>query len=228
VQQIMRRAVPLSGRPRGFLADALYRILDSPYVYNVAQNVLAPGVHHRFTRAFRETAARLPAARRILDVGCGPSSWLWRVGLQPVGLDITWSYAARFGATGSRVVTASSAAIPFATGSFDQAWCIGLLHHLSDDDARRTLAEMRRVTDGGGSVVIADAVLPRSAWRRPVAYVLRKLDRGGRVRTEAQHRALLGDGWSVTRILMAYNGLEATIAVHPALAAAGSSRRRTA
>lgn len=202
----------VSGRGRGAVGDTLYRVLDHPKVYELAQVLLAPGQHHRLTDAFRTMAARLPAARDILDVGCGPSSWLWRLGLHPVGLDITHSYSARFAAAGEPAVTASATAIPFAAETFDQTWCFGLLHHLSDEDAKRTIAEMRRVTRDGGAMVIMDAVLPESAWRRPLAYLLRKLDRGGRVRTEAHHRALLGEHWQVTRELMAYNGLEVTIA----------------
>ena len=203
----------VSGRPRGRALDTVYAVLDAASIYNLAQVVLAPGQHARLTRVFRATAARLPGGSPVLDVGCGPVSWLWRLGMHPVGLDITSSYTVRFAAAGEPAVTASSTAIPFADNSFAQVWCFGLLHHLSDDAAQATVAEMRRVTSPGGAIVIMDAVLPRSPWRRPLAYALRKLDRGGRVRTEAQHRALLGDGWTVTREAMAYNGLEVTVAV---------------
>jgi ubiquinone/menaquinone biosynthesis C-methylase UbiE len=191
----------------------IYRILDRPWVYDLAQLLLAPGQHSLLTRIFRETANDIPRARRVLDVGCGPASWLWRIGARPVGLDLAVSYVSHYARTDPRTVAASSAAIPFAAGSFEQSWCFGLLHHLSDDDARRTLDEMRRVTAPGGTLVVMDAVLPRSPWRRPLAYILRKLDRGGCVRSESDHRALLGEGWSVRRALMAFNGLEVTIAV---------------
>ena len=193
--------------------SALYRVLDRPWVYALAQIVLAPGQQRLLKRLFRETAQSLPDRGRTLDVGCGPASWLRRLGRLPIGVDINCSYVAHYTRTGGRAVTASSTAIPFANGAFDQSWSFGLLHHLSDDDARRTLDEMRRVTAPGGTLVVMDAVLPRSPWRRPLAYVLRKLDRGGCVRAEAHHRALLGEGWSVRRALMAYNGLEVTIAV---------------
>lgn len=196
---------------------AAYRVLDVPWVYGLAQVVLAPGQHRLLTRLFRETARSLPpagrTAKRTLDVGCGPSSWLNRLGIAPVGIDISVSYVLHTVRHGGRAVTASASAIPFADDAFEQSWCFGLLHHLSDDDARRTLDEMRRVTSPGGAIVVMDAVLPRSPWRRPVAHVLRKLDRGGRVRDESHHRRLLGEGWALRRELMAYNGLEVTIAV---------------
>jgi ubiquinone/menaquinone biosynthesis C-methylase UbiE len=194
----------------------IYRLLDVPWVYRLAQVVLAPGQHRLLTRIFRETAHEFPAARRILDVGCGPSSWLWRVGTRPIGLDFSVSYVHHYVRSGGAAIAATASAIPFADSIFDQSWCFGLLHHLSDDDARRTLEEMRRVTRSGGPMVVMDAVLPRSPWRRPVAYALRKLDRGGCVRSEAHHRTLLGEGWTIERALMAYNGLEVTIAIRTA------------
>jgi SAM-dependent methyltransferase len=207
---------PLSGTTKLDRSDrlrAIYRTLDRPCLYGLAQVLFAPGQPRRLTRIFSATAKNLPSARRILDVGCGSSSWLWRLGLRPVGLDITPSYTARFALHGDPVVIASSTAIPFADAIFDQAWCFGLLHHLSDEEARQTLAEMRRVTAAGGALVVMDAVLPRSPRRRPLAYLIRKLDRGAYVRSEANHRALLGERWTVRRELMAYTGLEVTVAV---------------
>ena len=203
----------LSGRSRGSAVDAIYRLLDHAWVYDLIQVLMAPGQRSRLTREFRMVAGRLPKPTRILDVGCGPSSWLWRIGLQPIGLDITPEYAARFAEAGQQAVTASCTEIPFADGTFDQVWSVGLLHHLSDGNARRALDEMRRVAAVGGSIVILDAVLPVSAWRRPIAFAIRKLDRGGHVRAEVQHRTVLGDGWTHRRGLMAYNGLEFMISV---------------
>lgn len=203
----------VSGRSRGPAADAVYRLLDHSWLYNLAQVLIAPGQHRRLTQVFRTVSEQLPTAQRVLDVGCGPFSWLWRIGLHPMGLDLTPQYAARFAAQGELAVTASSTAIPFADGSFDQVWSIGLLHHLTDVDAHQTLSEMQRVSSIGGSIVVLDAILPVSAWRRPLAYALRKLDRGGRVRAEPHHREILGDGWTHQRGLMAYNGLEFMIAI---------------
>jgi len=167
----------------------------------------------KITAALRAAASALPPPHRVLDVGCGPASWLWNIGLRPVGLDITESYVAQFREQGDASVVGSCVTLPFATGSFDQAWSVGLLHHLTDQMARDTIAEMLRVVGPSGAVLIVDAVLPRSALTRPLAYVLRKLDRGGNVRTEAEHRALFGAGWQTTRHLMAYNGLEFTFSV---------------
>ena len=107
-----------SGRTRGPAADAIYGLLDRSWLYNLVQLVAAPGQHSRLTALFRKVAKQLPTANRVLDVGCGPSSWLWRIGVRPLGLDITPQYAAHFAATGDPAVAASSTEIPFADRSF--------------------------------------------------------------------------------------------------------------
>ena len=43
---------------------------------------------------------------------------------------------------------------------------------------RQALDEMRRVCRGNGHVIVVDAVLPVRAWQRPLAYAIRRADRG--------------------------------------------------
>lgn len=73
---------------------------------------------------------------------------------------------------------------------------------------------MQRVTRAGGCTVIMDAVLPRSAWRRPVAALLRRLDRGRWMRTEAALTALLipNEAWERGRLTYSLTGLEGMLA----------------
>ncbi len=110
-------------------------------------------------------------------------------------------------------VVASAAALPFATGSFDGVWSIGLFHHLSDEIAGRVVDEALRVCTPGGYAVIMDAVLPESPWRRPVAYGLRRLDRGRFMRSQSQLETLLErrGAWSTRRVTYSLNGLELLI-----------------
>ena len=71
----------------------LYRILEIPLVYRTAQFVLAPGMDRIVTDLLSRTLARIPTPTTILDVGCGPSSWLWKFGMKPVGLDLCHAYS---------------------------------------------------------------------------------------------------------------------------------------
>lgn len=176
-------------------------------VYRLLQRLLAPGAEPAIAR-------RLSGQSRgglSLDAGCGPTSWLWPAGNAPYGVDICLDFARAFHRRSGRAVVASATALPFRTGCFDDVWSFGLLHHLSDGDARAAIREMRRVTRDGGQTVIFDAVLPRRAWTRPLAALLRKLDRGSWMRREETLQALLttsADSWSYERITYAYTGLE--------------------
>ena len=111
---------------------------------------------------------------------------------------------------GGVAVASDATKLPFANGSFDSVWCFGLLHHLDDGPAMQAVAECRRVCKPGGSIVVLDAVLPRSALLRPIPYVIRRFDRGAHVRTQSQMRALFArpDEWQESRQTYALNGLE--------------------
>jgi ubiquinone/menaquinone biosynthesis C-methylase UbiE len=179
----------------------IYRLLDHPSVYRLSQSMLAPGGERMFINHIGQLLKSQPQARRLLDVGSGPSSWLSRVGLDPIGLDVTDSYMKTYRENGGVAVRASADRLPLAADSIDAVWTMFLLHHLPDDRARRVIQEMVRVCAGGGCVVVIDAVMPRSAWTRPFAYAIRRLDRGRHMRTEQQITSLLPDssGWTVQR-----------------------------
>jgi SAM-dependent methyltransferase len=164
-------------------------------------------ITRHLARIFRD----LPHPRRnILDVGCGPSSWLWKIGIQPIGLDLSESYTRKFRAKGGVCVTASAGELPFAANSFDAVLSVALLHHLPEDLARGTVSEMVRVTSECGHVIIFDPILPTSIWRRPLAWMLCKLDRGRFIRPqEAFTSRIIHDSeWSVQRIKHSYLGTE--------------------
>lgn len=188
----------------------IYQILETPAIYQAAQAVLAPGMRQILTKRLRVAVSDLPAGARILDVGCGPSSWLSYLGLQPIGLDLCQSYTLRYRAAGGACVTASASQIPFAAESFDLVLSMGLLHHLPEDVARQSVAEMVRVARQHGRIVVFDPVLPESLILRPLPYALCKLDRGPFIRKEAVQRSriLAPFRWNVQRITHSYIGTE--------------------
>ena len=191
----------------------LYRLLDRPWVYRLQRAVLAPGNTRAFHAKFRDLLTRLPTAEHVLDVGCGPASWLFDLGLHPVGVDVSLSYMQEYRGRGERAVVGSADALPFAAGSWDGVWSIGVLHHLPDAVAAAAVAEMLRVCRPGGYVVVLDAVMPRRAWGQPLAYAIRRLDRGRFVRSEDALRALFpaGVAWQFDRFTFAWTGLEALV-----------------
>jgi len=188
----------------------IYDILTIPLIYRTAQVVLAPGMRRIVTARLRQVLERVPAQNRILDVGCGPSSWLSPLGMQPVGLDVSHPYTVNYRAAGGTCVTASACEMPFGPESFDLVVSVALLHHLPDTLARHAVKEMVRVTRPGGTVVVFDPVLPASAFLRPLPYALCKLDRGNFIRKEADQRAriLAPFDWHIQRFSHSYLGTE--------------------
>jgi len=191
---------------------SLYGLLDHPALYRATRLLLAPGAESGIGRVVEDLLRELPAPGRTLDVGCGPWSWLFSWGLNPVGIDCSSRYMSEFAQSGRRAVVGSADVLPFSSRSFDSVWSMGLLHHLPPSAAAQTVAEMVRVCRPGGVVVLVDAVLPVSGWRRPLAYLLRRLDRGRFVRREEQLRSMLAAAipfekkWR--RVTFSLNGME--------------------
>lgn len=188
----------------------LDRLLEYPWVYRLQTAVLAPGAEAAIVRRIETLLRQLPPAQRLVDVGCGPHSWLFHVGLQPVGVDVSPSYLRKYAQRGADAVAASAAALPLAAHSCDGVWSVGLLHHLPDALAATALREMMRVCRPGGYVAVFDAVLPHPRWRRPLAYLIRRGDRGRFMRSEPALRQLLpaADTWRCERFTYAATGLE--------------------
>ena len=192
----------------------IYRLLDRPLAYRFAQKVLAPGAatarRRLVGRQWDDSAPSTPA----LDVGCGPRSWL--AGLAPTtfGVDLSLPYLRVFREAGGHGTLASADSLPFARGSFGSVWSFGLLHHLPDSVATAAIVEMVRVCRGGGRVVVFDGVYPERWWSRPLAYLIRRLDRGEFMRSQRALQALFPnrEAWGFERRTSAYTGLELIVA----------------
>jgi SAM-dependent methyltransferase len=102
--------------------------------------------------------------------------------------------------------------LPFRDSSFDETRSSSFLHHLPPDSALRVIKEMLRCTRPPGKVIIFDGVWPRNPVYRPLAWLIRRYDRGQWVRTEQQlldlaKRAYDGN-WQHKRFTYTLSGLE--------------------
>lgn len=108
---------------------------------------------------------RLPAGegKLFLEVGCSWGRWCLAAaaaGYQPVGIDPSLKgiraakrVAQQLGVEATYVV-GDSRFLPFRDGVFDQAFSYSVLQHLSKDNARTSLAEIRRVLRAGGNSLV--------------------------------------------------------------------------
>src|SRR6202167_5075949 len=109
----------------------------------------------------------LKAGLRVLDVGSGPGHTTFELarrvtpGGKVTGVDINAEFVERSGARAREAALAAECVqsafprIPFPEGSFDRVWCKNVLEYV--DSAADTVAEMARVTAGGGVVVAVDS-----------------------------------------------------------------------
>jgi SAM-dependent methyltransferase len=193
----------------------IYQVLEIPAVYRLAQTVLAPGMGGIVTGRISEALSKLQKPVKVLDVGCGPSSWLWQLGIKPIGLDFCHAYTRKFRAAGNHSITASAAALPFLAEAFDLVFSYGLIHHLPDELARQTIAEIVRTTRQGGTAILFDPVLPRMPLVRPQAWALCKLDRGRFIRAQRDYEEsiLVDASWQTRRFTHSYLGTEGILSV---------------
>lgn len=150
----------LSARPT--LWNIFRRILE--FNFNEEKRVIGVElVPH--AEKIRRTENRKP---RILDLGCGTGELapvFLKKGYAYVGIDIEAEriqYAAKTFKKGKfHVMDASKIAYP--TGYFDQILVTGVLHHLSDEDVRSIVREMKRILrPDGRALVMEDIAIGRS------------------------------------------------------------------
>lgn len=192
-------------------------LLDIPIIYNFTQKFFAPGANKKIIYEINSIIKKLPHAENYLDVGCGPKSVLWNIGIKPIGLDVSTKYINEFNKISNNLgIIGRSDSIPLGNESFDSIWSFGLFHHLSDKIVKCSLKEMLRVCKNKGHFIIFDAVLPKSYINRPIAWLIRKADRGRYMRNEKELLFLISNKYNIVfqkRISYSYTGLEALIII---------------
>jgi SAM-dependent methyltransferase len=115
---------------------------------------------------FRAVGARLEGAGKVLDIGCGPGTFIGNYldGVDCLGIDFSApqiDYANRcYGTAGHRFSTQALAGLE---ASFDAITMIELIEHLPPAEVRRLLAEARGLLSPQGSLVVTTPNY-RSLW----------------------------------------------------------------
>jgi len=112
--------------------------------------------HARDVRAVLDLLGQVPTVRSVLDLPCGTGRLLPALraaGYRATGADVALEMLRagrthRPGETGA-IVQADVERLPFHDAAFDGVVSLRFLFHLEDDERRRGLAEMRRVTRDG-------------------------------------------------------------------------------
>jgi SAM-dependent methyltransferase len=155
-----------------------------------------------------------PPGCRVLDVGCGPGSYLGLLSaVRAVGVDLSAGMA-REASVHAPVLVADAAALPFADAAFDRVLAPHMLYHCPDIPA--AVAELRRVVRPGGVLIAVTNSVEHLAELRAVRRVAAGADRPPiSERFNLENGApLLGASFTSVRI-EAFNGEVAVPEVAP-------------
>lgn len=168
----------------------LRRILAEPLGYRLFSSIVGSDSATR-----RVLDLYLPEldSKSVLDVGCGPRGVVAYLpkSARYVGVDSSRKYceaARRFNQSRGDFICAQAECLPDSIGKFDVIIASGLLHHLSDENARAFLGQMSQFLQKDGVLLTLDGVWV--ANQSMLARLLLQCDRGDHVRTLKQYVAL--------------------------------------
>jgi SAM-dependent methyltransferase len=173
----------------GFLRAVVERAASRPALVHFYRRFI-----DRERGALRELirrSLRVGQRLRTLEIACGPGPLadLFE-GEDYVGADLNARHIdyARRHRHGTFVVTdARKADLPVRR--FDQVLIFGLLHHLSEDDARSVLSEARRVLTPGGPILTIERAAPPSRLSL-LGRLVRRAENSEHVRSREEYRRL--------------------------------------
>jgi ubiquinone/menaquinone biosynthesis C-methylase UbiE/uncharacterized membrane protein YbhN (UPF0104 family) len=179
-RELLRRREPTRVAPASQHFDEIaenYHDQFSPHVWQ-----------HLLNRKTSLLAAHLPPPERAgrgLDLGCGTGNQvavMRQRGYDVIGVDPSPGLLAIARKNGVEVVNGSALALPFADGSFDFAYAIGVLHHVGGlEDQERAFRDVRRVLKQGAPFIIHETNPSNPLFRLYMGYIfplVRTIDEG--------------------------------------------------
>lgn len=175
------------------LQQALDQLSENPQAWNILRRLVENNFRGEKAAIARELDPwRDAGQRQFLDFGCGTGEFAPCFPADCyTGVDIATHYL-RFavGAYAGRFAAMSGDAIGLAEARFDAALVLGVFHHMPDELARATAAELHRVLKPGAAMLVMEDIPPPDAWN-VAGHAMHWLDRGGFIRSNDDYRALL-------------------------------------
>lgn len=167
------------------------------------------GWRSRVIDIFRDSGAV-----RVCDAACGHGAYsvafasngfeVYSFDISPSAAALTRRGLARFGLDGSRVKSADIMATGCPDGFFDGAVAGSVLDHMGVLDARRSLAELRRITKPGGLIMVSFDRKEEDDLSEPH----RLLDDGSILYTSGSRRGMILHPYSESEARRLLEGLE--------------------
>lgn len=160
--------------------------LKYPWLTRLYDPVVALTTRERYFRRAFLNIAQLRSGDRVLDLACGSGSFAVLLAkhfteIEVVGLDGDPGILAQARRKAQkqnldlRFDEGMAHAMPYSDHEFDVVFCSLFFHHLSTQDKRSALMEIRRILRPGGSLKVCDWGRPKnwfSAWRFSLVRIL--------------------------------------------------------
>ena len=162
---------------------SLYKLITIPKFYELVQSALG----RKRTREYLCTGPlKTQPGIKVLDVGCGPATLRPFLGdIDYLGMDMNPKHVEQatqdYGHMGRFICGNAVTDTQSAPGPYDIIICIGLLHHLDDDEAVDLLGSLsERLADDGRIVTYDPVYIDKQNF---IAKKLNDLDSGENIRT---------------------------------------------
>lgn len=169
---------------------SLYRLITIPVFYELVQSALG---RTRTREYLCNGPLKTKPGDKVLDVGCGPATLRPSLGdVDYLGMDMNPKHIEKatqtYGDSGRFICGNAVTDIENAKGPYDIIICIGLLHHLDDDEAVVLLESLSARLAPAGRLVTYDPVYIDN--QNFIAKKLNDLDSGQNVRTAQGYKNL--------------------------------------
>jgi ubiquinone/menaquinone biosynthesis C-methylase UbiE len=173
-------------------------ISDHPVLFIAIRGVLENDF--KAIRAVIRRELRPGHGLRTLDLGCGPGAFsdVFK-GDDLYGVDMNARYIehAQKNCKGTFLV-GDARKVDLPDDRFDQILVFGLLHHLSDEDARAVLSECARMlAEGGKALVVED--IPAVSRMNLIGHLIHAAENGEHIRKPEEYRTLYGESFRIAR-----------------------------
>jgi ubiquinone/menaquinone biosynthesis C-methylase UbiE len=190
----------------GLFASLVERVSDNPTLFIFFRRILENDF--KAIRALIRRELRLQQGLRSLDLGCGPGAFADLFAGDPyVGADLNARYIAHAQKhRPGRFVCGDARSLDLPPASFDQVLIFGLLHHLSDEDTRAVLAEVKRLlVPGGRALVIED--IPAISKLNLIGHLIHHVENGEHIRPQHDYRRLYDEMSRIEREEVLQSGI---------------------
>jgi SAM-dependent methyltransferase len=187
-------------------AKLVERISDHPVLFIWCRSLLENDF--KAIRGLIRQELRLGSGLRSLDLGCGPGAFsdLFN-GDDYVGVDLNPRYIEHAQRTRKGTFLVGDARrIGLPDGRFDQVLIFGLLHHLSDEDARAVLGEARRLLVPGGRLLAIEDI-PAISKLNLIGHLIHSVENGEHIRPPEQYRRLYEEQGRIEREEVLQSGI---------------------